>query len=138
MPITGSQRHFFDIPDDVTYLNAAYLAPQLRERRAAGMRASGGIRFASPPTCITISPMWTGCFRCSTRFSRKVLRNPPAGRYTVRVSAPEVHQLASNGPLSSLLSAVLGSLRLVARLGSDPGHGRDDHSPDEDMHRHQR
>ena len=39
MPITGSQRHLFDIPDDVTYLNAAYLAPQLRERRAAGIRA---------------------------------------------------------------------------------------------------
>ncbi len=39
MPITGTQRHLFDIPDGVTYLNAAYLTPQLRERRAAGMRA---------------------------------------------------------------------------------------------------
>lgn len=39
MAITGSQRHLFDIPDDVTYLNASYLTPQLRSRRAAGVRA---------------------------------------------------------------------------------------------------
>ena len=39
MPINGSQRDFFDIPDDVTYLNAAYIAPQLRARRAAGLAA---------------------------------------------------------------------------------------------------
>lgn len=39
MPIIASQRHLFDIPDDVTYLNAAYFTPQLRSRRAAGMAA---------------------------------------------------------------------------------------------------
>ena len=39
MPINGSQRDLFDIPDDVTYLNASYLTPQLRSRRAAGVRA---------------------------------------------------------------------------------------------------
>jgi selenocysteine lyase/cysteine desulfurase len=39
MPIIGSQRHLFDIPDDVTYLNAAYFTPQLRARRAAGIAA---------------------------------------------------------------------------------------------------
>jgi selenocysteine lyase/cysteine desulfurase len=39
MPIGGSQRSLFDIPGDVTYLNASYLTPQLRSRRAAGIRA---------------------------------------------------------------------------------------------------
>jgi selenocysteine lyase/cysteine desulfurase len=39
MPVTGSQRHLFDIPDDVTYLNAAYFSPQLRAVRAAGLSA---------------------------------------------------------------------------------------------------
>jgi selenocysteine lyase/cysteine desulfurase len=39
MAISGSQRHLFDIPRDVTYLNASYLTPQLRSRRAAGIGA---------------------------------------------------------------------------------------------------
>lgn len=39
MPIIDSQQHLFDIPDDVTYLNAAFFAPELRSRRAAGLAA---------------------------------------------------------------------------------------------------
>ena len=39
MPVNGSQRHLFDIPDDVTYLNAAYMSPQLQAVRAAGLTA---------------------------------------------------------------------------------------------------
>ena len=34
-----SQRHLFDIPDDVTYLNAAYLGPRLRTVDEAGRAA---------------------------------------------------------------------------------------------------
>lgn len=34
-----SQRHLFDIPDEVTYLNAAYLGPRLKSVDAAGRRA---------------------------------------------------------------------------------------------------
>ncbi|HEX2294694.1 MAG TPA: aminotransferase class V-fold PLP-dependent enzyme [Actinomycetota bacterium] len=34
-----SQRHLFDIPDDVTYLNAAYLGPRLRSVDEAGRGA---------------------------------------------------------------------------------------------------
>jgi len=34
-----SQRDLFDIPDDVSYLNCAYMSPQLRSVRAAGERA---------------------------------------------------------------------------------------------------
>jgi len=32
----GSQRHLFEIPDDVTYLNCAYMSPQLRRAREIG------------------------------------------------------------------------------------------------------
>jgi selenocysteine lyase/cysteine desulfurase len=39
MPITGSQRDRFDIPEGVTYLNNAYIAPQLRSRHLAGSRS---------------------------------------------------------------------------------------------------
>ncbi|QSQ21280.1 aminotransferase class V-fold PLP-dependent enzyme [Pyxidicoccus parkwayensis] len=36
-----SQRHLFEIPDGVTYLNCAYMSPQLRSVRAAGEAALG-------------------------------------------------------------------------------------------------
>ncbi|MGH3441439.1 MAG: hypothetical protein ACRDUY_05235 [Nitriliruptorales bacterium] len=32
----GPKRELFDIPDDVAYLNAAYMAPALREVAEAG------------------------------------------------------------------------------------------------------
>jgi selenocysteine lyase/cysteine desulfurase len=35
------QRHLFEIPDTVTYLNCAYMSPQLRSVRAAGEAALG-------------------------------------------------------------------------------------------------
>src|SRR4051794_17122211 len=40
MPLPG-QRHLFEIPDGVTYLNCAYMSPQLRAVRAAGEAALG-------------------------------------------------------------------------------------------------
>ncbi len=42
MPTLPSQRHLFDIPPDVTYLNCAYMAPQLLSVTAAGRAAVGG------------------------------------------------------------------------------------------------
>lgn len=38
MPLP-SQRHLFELPDSVTYLNCAYMSPQLRSVRAAGEAA---------------------------------------------------------------------------------------------------
>jgi len=40
MPLP-SQRHLFELPDGVTYLNCAYMSPQLRSVRAAGEAALG-------------------------------------------------------------------------------------------------
>lgn len=39
MPRLPSQRHLFDIPDDVAYLNCAYMSPLLRRVTEAGQRA---------------------------------------------------------------------------------------------------
>jgi selenocysteine lyase/cysteine desulfurase len=66
MPITGSQRHLFDIPDDVTYLNAAYLAPQLRERRAAGIRA---LNQADAPWTISVETFFEPVERLRSLFA---------------------------------------------------------------------
>jgi selenocysteine lyase/cysteine desulfurase len=37
--VLGSQRGLFEIPDDITYLNCAYMSPQLRAVRAVGEEA---------------------------------------------------------------------------------------------------
>ncbi len=37
--ILPSQKHLFDIPEDVSYLNCAYMSPQLRDVGAAGEKA---------------------------------------------------------------------------------------------------
>ena len=47
MPITGSQRHLFDIPDDVTYLNAAY-AGFTSDRHAGSERPPQRCRGQAP------------------------------------------------------------------------------------------
>src|SRR5215212_8974297 len=35
----GSQRDLFEIPEDIVYLNCAYMSPQLRAAREVGERA---------------------------------------------------------------------------------------------------
>ena len=37
--VPGSQRELFEIPDDIAYLNCAYMSPQLRKVRAVGEEA---------------------------------------------------------------------------------------------------
>ena len=46
MTFLGSQRDLFDIPAGVTYLNAAYMSPQLRAVTAAGL---GAVRWGAHP-----------------------------------------------------------------------------------------
>ena len=36
-----SQRHLFDIPEDVTYLNCAYMSPLMNEVLEAGVEGLG-------------------------------------------------------------------------------------------------
>lgn len=67
MTISGSQRHLFDIPGDVTYLNASYLSPQLRSRRAAGMRA---LDQADAPWTIATDDFFTPVEELRSLFAR--------------------------------------------------------------------
>ena len=69
MAITGSQRHLFDIPDDVTYLNASYLTPQLRSRREAGERA---LDQADAPWTITTDDFFSPVERLRERFAEVI------------------------------------------------------------------
>ena len=46
MPLIPSQRHLFDIPDDIAYFNCAYNSPQLNESQS---RLLAGVRSKSHP-----------------------------------------------------------------------------------------
>lgn len=53
----GSQRHLFDLPDDIAYLNCAYMAPQLRAVTEAGLAA---VRTKSAPWDVTPADFFAG------------------------------------------------------------------------------
>jgi selenocysteine lyase/cysteine desulfurase len=53
----GDQRHLFSIPGDVTYLNCAYLGPQLRAVTAAGLAA---VREKEEPWRLTPDRFFSG------------------------------------------------------------------------------
>lgn len=53
----GDQRHLFAMPDGVTYLNCAYLAPQLRSVSAAGLAA---VTMKELPWDVTPDKFFTG------------------------------------------------------------------------------
>lgn len=57
MDMLDSQRHLFAMPDDVTYLNCAYLGPQLRTVSAAGLEA---VRDKELPWNVTPDRFFTG------------------------------------------------------------------------------
>lgn len=58
--IIASQRHLFEIPDDVTFLNCANLSPQLRVVTAAGLEA---VKAKSSPWTITPPDWFSGAER---------------------------------------------------------------------------
>ena len=62
-----SQRHLFDIPDDVAYFNCAYLSPLPREVRAAGER---GLARKSHPWEVLREDFFTEVEAARARFAR--------------------------------------------------------------------
>jgi selenocysteine lyase/cysteine desulfurase len=60
------QRHLFALPDDVTYLNCAYLAPQLRSVTAAGLDA---VARKERPWEVTPESFFTGSEALRTAFA---------------------------------------------------------------------
>lgn len=69
------QRHLFSLPEDVHYINCAFMAPLLRTVEEAGV---GGIRRRRVPAGITPAHFWTDADRVRELFGTLV--NAPAAR----------------------------------------------------------
>lgn len=92
MPLP-SQRHLFEIPDSVTYLNCAYMSPQLRSVRAAGEEALGR---KAQPWRVRPEDFFTGSEELRGLFARLVgadaddIALVPAVSYGMAVAAANV------------------------------------------------
>jgi selenocysteine lyase/cysteine desulfurase len=67
--ILSSQRHLFDVPDEVCYLNCAYMSPQLRTVREAGEKA---LALKSYPWQVTPADFFEESERARELFARTV------------------------------------------------------------------
>ncbi len=67
------QRHLFDIPDDVAYLNCAYMSPLMKPALEAG---TAGLARKTHPWEITADKFFTGAeeFRADRRATHRQLR----------------------------------------------------------------
>src|SRR5580700_6886666 len=68
-PILAPQRHLFDIPDDVAFLNCAYMSPLPKASVAAGEE---GLRRKSRPWTIAPVDFFTGSEAVRGAFARLV------------------------------------------------------------------
>jgi len=64
-----SQRHLFDIPDDIAYLNCAYMSPLMRQVR---MAAESGLARKAHPWEITPGDFFTGSDALRAAFARLI------------------------------------------------------------------
>jgi selenocysteine lyase/cysteine desulfurase len=87
------QRHLFEIPDDITYLNCANMSPQLRSVSAAGRTS---IASKSTPWEITSGDWFTGSEALRGLAAKVIGTNPdsvaliPAASYGIAVAAANV------------------------------------------------
>src|SRR3712207_1212239 len=63
----GNQRELFEIPDDIAYLNCAYMSPQLRSAREIGER---GLSRKSRPWEITPDDFFEDAEKARALFAR--------------------------------------------------------------------
>jgi selenocysteine lyase/cysteine desulfurase len=86
----ASQRHLFDIPRDVAYINCAYLSPFLKTVRAAGER---GIQRKSEPWTIKRDDFFADVERARAAFAKLLGTSPlniaitPSTSYSIAVAA---------------------------------------------------
>ena len=72
-----SQRHLFDIPEDVAYLNCAYMSPLMTRVRDAVVQ---GLDRKQHPWEITARDFYTGSDRLRSAFAELILSNPTTVR----------------------------------------------------------
>ena len=93
----GSQRHLFEIPDDVTYLNCASMSPSLRAVTAAGIDA---VRAKASPWNLRPSDWFTGA--------------EPLRALVARVIGAEAESIALVGSVSYGLAVAAAKLPVRA------------------------
>ena len=69
LPPLASQRHLFDIPDDVAFLNCAYMSPLPKASVVAGER---GLRRKQNPWGIASKDFFTGSEAVRALFARLI------------------------------------------------------------------
>ena len=69
MPLLTNQRHLFDIPREVAYLNCAFMAPQLKAAHAAGEEA---LRQKAQPWRMTSTDFFTQSEETRALFARLI------------------------------------------------------------------
>ena len=85
-----NQRHLFDIPDDIAYLNCAYISPSLKSVTEAGRR---GMERKSRPWTITTPDFFDESERARTLFAELISASPddiaiiPAASYGIATAA---------------------------------------------------
>ena len=85
-----NQRHLFDIPDDITYLNCAYMSPLMHAVRDAGI---AGLTRKSQPWMVTSRDFYTGADALRDAFASLVHAEPediaivPAASYGMSTAA---------------------------------------------------
>jgi selenocysteine lyase/cysteine desulfurase len=89
----GDERGLFEIPENVAYLNCAYMSPQLRSVREVGERA---VARKSRPWKLTASDFFEDSEKCRALFARLVGGDPdgvaliPSVSYGIAVAAANV------------------------------------------------
>lgn len=96
-------RQLFDIPEDITYLNCANMAPQLRSITDAGINA---VRAKASPWKLS-APEWFSGAEELRVLAAQVLGTEPDGIALVPAASYGVAAAAANLPLSSCQTIVL-------------------------------
>ncbi len=87
------QRHLFDLPDDLTYLNCAYLAPKLKSVIQAG---TAGLQLESRPWEIVAEHFFADSERVRDLFAQLISADPddialiPAASYGIATAAANI------------------------------------------------
>lgn len=97
------QRHLFSMPDDVTYLNCAYLGPQLRAVSAAGLEA---VALKERPWEVTPESFFTGAERLRATFASVIGADADGVAFVPSVSYG-VGVAAANLPLGDRATLLL-------------------------------
>ncbi|MCK5418431.1 MAG: hypothetical protein KAI93_07995, partial [Desulfobacterales bacterium] len=88
-----NQKHLFNIPEDITYLNCAYLSPQLRSVTEAGQKSVAGKEnpwLLTPPDFFTLTEQTRSLFAELIEARAGDIAFIPAASYGVSVAAMNV------------------------------------------------